>query len=42
MSGALFQTGPVQVVGIGMHKYQFPTDTPYPVLGLTAVREALA
>ena len=42
MSGALFQTGPVHVVGIGMHKYQFPTDTPYPVLGLTAVREALA
>src|SRR6218665_2607595 len=38
----LLQERPVHVVGIGMHKYQFPSDTPYPVLGLTAVREALA
>ena len=33
---------PVYVVGIGMHRYQFPSDTPYVSLGLTAVREALA
>lgn len=32
----------VYVIGIGMHPYQFPSETPYPVLGLTAVREALA
>jgi acetyl-CoA acetyltransferase len=33
---------PVHVVGIGMHPYQFPSDTPYVTLGLTAVRAALA
>ena len=33
---------PVYVVGIGLHRYQRATETPYPVLGLTAVREALA
>ena len=32
---------PVYVVGIGLHPYQFPNDTPYVRLGLTAVREAL-
>jgi acetyl-CoA acetyltransferase len=32
----------VYVVGIGLHRYQFPTDTPYVQLGLTAAREALA
>lgn len=32
----------VHVVGIGMHRYQFPSETPYVALGLTAVREALA
>ena len=32
----------VYVVGIGMHPYQFPSDTPYTHLGLTAVRAALA
>lgn len=32
----------VHVVGIGMHRYQFPTETPYVALGLTAVREAVA
>ena len=42
MNGALLKDNPVHVVGIGMHKYQFPTETPYPVLGLTAIREALA
>jgi acetyl-CoA acetyltransferase len=32
----------VYVVGIGLHPYQFPSDTPYTHLGLTAVRAALA
>lgn len=32
----------VFVAGIGMHRYQFPSDTPYTHLGLAAVREALA
>ncbi|MDP9912507.1 acetyl-CoA acetyltransferase [Variovorax boronicumulans] len=32
----------VYVAGIGMHPYQFPSDTPYTHLGLTAVRGALA
>ncbi|WP_431283592.1 thiolase family protein [Humitalea sp. 24SJ18S-53] len=32
---------PVHVVGIGMHPYQFPTETPYITLGLTALRAAL-
>lgn len=31
----------VYVVGIGMHAYQFPSETPYTHLGLTAVRAAL-
>jgi acetyl-CoA acetyltransferase len=31
----------VYVVGIGLHPYQFPSDTPYTHLGLTAVRAAL-
>lgn len=39
---SLLQRNPVYVVGIGMHRYQFPSDTPYVQLGLTAVREALA
>lgn len=34
--------GGVHVVGIGLHPYQFPTETPYTHLGLTAVRAALA
>jgi acetyl-CoA acetyltransferase len=32
----------VWVVGIGLHPYQKPSDTPYPQLGVTAIREALA
>jgi acetyl-CoA acetyltransferase len=32
---------PVYVIGIGLHPYQRLSETPYPVLGLTAVREAL-
>src|SRR6218665_1569043 len=35
-------SGGVSVAGIGLHRYQFPTQTPYPPLGLTAVRAALA
>ena len=31
----------VYVAGIGLHPYQFPSDTPYTHLGLTAVRAAL-
>ena len=38
----LLQERPVYVIGIGMHRYQFPSDTPYVTLGLTAVREALS
>jgi acetyl-CoA acetyltransferase len=33
---------PVYVVGIGLHRYQRLSETPYVTLGLTAVREALA
>jgi acetyl-CoA acetyltransferase len=32
----------VRVVGVGLHPYQRPSDTPYPVLGVHAVRAALA
>lgn len=39
---SLLRDNPVYVVGIGLHRYQFPGDTPYVQLGLTAVREALA
>ena len=38
----LLQERAVYVVGIGMHRYQFPSETPYVQLGLVAVREALA
>lgn len=41
MSG-LASMRPVRVVGIGMHPYQFPTETPYVTLGLTALRQALS
>lgn len=41
MNNWLDQNGGVYVVGIGMHRYQFPTETPFTELGLTAVREAL-
>jgi acetyl-CoA acetyltransferase len=33
---------PAYVAGIGFHRYQFASDTPYVDLGLTAVRAALA
>jgi acetyl-CoA acetyltransferase len=39
---ALRDLRPVWVVGIGLHRYQAASDTPYVVLGLTAVRAALA
>ena len=35
-------SGGVYIAGIGLHPYQFPTETPYTQLGLTAVRAALA
>lgn len=35
-------SGGVFVAGIGLHPYQFPSETPYTQLGLTAVRAALA
>lgn len=41
-AGRLLQQAPVYVIGIGMHRYQFASDTPYVPMGLTAVREALA
>lgn len=34
--------GGVFIAGIGLHPYQFPTDTPYTILGLAAVRHALS
>lgn len=33
---------PVYVVGIGLHRYQAPSATPYTELGVVAVRQALA
>jgi acetyl-CoA acetyltransferase len=41
MARALKDLRPVYVVGIGLHRYQFLSDTTYIDLGLTAVREAL-
>jgi len=37
----LDNNGGVFVVGIGLHPYQFPSESPYTHLGLTAVRAAL-
>ena len=42
MRATLAQLRPVRVVGVGLHPYQRPSDTPYPVLGVHAVRAALA
>jgi acetyl-CoA acetyltransferase len=42
MKKTLRQMSPVYVVGIGLHRYQRLSDTPYVTLGLTAVRQALA
>src|SRR5580693_6125417 len=42
MKKTLRQMRPVYVVGIGLHKYQRLSETPYVTLGLTAIREAIA
>ncbi|HEY1447115.1 MAG TPA: thiolase family protein [Caulobacteraceae bacterium] len=42
MTATLRDLRPVYVVGIGFHRYQFMSETPYVELGLTAVRAALA
>ncbi|WP_422085179.1 thiolase family protein [Variovorax sp.] len=42
MSNWIDDNDGVYVAGIGMHAYQFPSDTPYTHLGLTAIRGALA
>ncbi len=41
MKKTLREMRPVYVVGIGLHRYQRLSETPYVALGLTAVREAL-
>jgi len=41
MKKTLREMRPVYVVGIGLHRYQRISETPYVTLGLTAVREAL-
>jgi len=42
MTTRLADRRPVYVVGVGMHPYQFASDTPYIEMGLTALRAALA
>jgi acetyl-CoA acetyltransferase len=42
VSAALGHLRPVRVVGVGLHPYQRPSDTPYTTLGVHAVRAALA
>lgn len=42
MATTLAQMRPVYVVGVGWHRYQSLSETPYVGLGLTAVRAALA
>ena len=42
MAATLKDLRPVYVAGIGFHRYQFLSETPYVTLGLTAVRAALA
>ncbi|MES5487376.1 thiolase family protein [Bradyrhizobium sp. INPA03-11B] len=42
MTRSLNELRPVYVVGIGWHRYQNPSETPYVELGLTAIRSALA
>lgn len=37
----ILKNQPVYVIGIGMHRYLFPGETPYVTLGLQAIREAL-
>lgn len=42
MAVALKDLRPVYVIGVGMHRYQFASETPYIEMGLTALRGALA
>ena len=42
MTVSLKDLRPAHVAGIGFHRYQFASETPYVTLGLTAVRAALA
>jgi acetyl-CoA acetyltransferase len=42
MAVSLSRLRPVHVVGIGLHRYQKPSETTFVELGLTAVRAALA
>ena len=41
MNTALKDLRPVYVVGIGLHPYQKPSDTPYTALGVHAIRAAI-
>ncbi|MGH1505987.1 MAG: thiolase family protein [Acidimicrobiales bacterium] len=42
MTRPLQDLRPVSVVGVGLHPYQRPSDTPYVALGVHAIRQALA
>ena len=42
MAVTLRDLRPVHVVGVGLHPYQRPSDTPYTTLGVKAVGDALA
>jgi acetyl-CoA acetyltransferase len=42
VTATLAQLRPVRVVGIGLHRYQRPSDTAYTALGVRAVRAALS
>ena len=42
MAATLRDLRPVHVVGVGLHPYQRPGDTPYTALGVKAVGDALA
>jgi len=42
MPATLNDLRPAYVAGVGFHRYQFASETPYVELGLTAVRAALA
>jgi acetyl-CoA acetyltransferase len=42
MAMTLSKLRPVYVVGIGWHRYQSPSETPFVQMGLTAIRAALA
>lgn len=42
MTVTLGELRPVYVIGVGMHRYQFPSETPFIHMGLTALRSALS